>query len=61
MLKIKKSPSRIDKISNPREIAKFNMNIDAELLQKFKIKTITKGTSMTEVIVDMIQDYVKTP
>lgn len=59
MLKIKKSPSRVDKIANPRGIAKFNMNIEAELLQKFKIKTIQEGTTMTEVIQDLIRGYVK--
>lgn len=38
----------------------INLVIDATLHEQFKIKTVTEGTSMTDVIVFYIREYLKT-
>lgn len=37
----------------------FNFKIDPQLRDKFKIKTIEKQTTMTDVVINAIEKYVK--
>jgi hypothetical protein len=64
ILKVKKPAyknSRIDKMReeliNPKNTASLNLNFDAGLIKKFKIKTVSEGITMTEVLTDAIKKY----
>lgn len=61
MLKIKKDSQRTKQLKKRlvKELRVFNMNIDAELLKKFKIRTVMRGETMTDVLIAKIIEYVK--
>lgn len=44
---------------NPKNVTPFNLLIDADLHKRFKIKTISEGTSMTDVITEAIENYLE--
>lgn len=43
---------------NPKSVTPLNLLIDTELHTQFKIKTITERTSMTDVLVEAIRNYI---
>jgi hypothetical protein len=62
ILKTKKhSSNKIDRMKkgliNPKNVTPLNLLIDSKLHTQFKIKTINNGTSMTEVLVEAIREY----
>lgn len=62
MIKLKDSAgSRVDKmkdiISNSRELKSLNLQLNAELMKKFKARTASDGATMTETIETLIRDY----
>lgn len=42
---------------NPKSVTPLNLLIDTELHTQFKIRTTIERTSMTDVIVEAIKDY----
>lgn len=59
-MKIKTTePKRIEKLLKKKEQKAVNLMLDAALLKRFKLKTVAEGTTMTEVIVDAIEAYLK--
>jgi ParG len=58
-----KRDARIEKmrnnLTNQKPTRALNLVIDASLLKRFKIQVATADTSMTDVITNMIEDYVK--
>ena len=47
-----------DKEEKPAKVGLLT-RIDADLRENFRIKTIQKGTTMAEVVEDLIKDYLK--
>lgn len=41
------------------ESKKISLNVDSELWQKFRVKTVQEQTTATKVLEDFIRDYVK--
>lgn len=52
-------PKRIEKLLKKKEQKAVNLMIDATLLKRFKLKTVTENTTMTEIIIDSIEAYLK--
>lgn len=46
-------------ITNPIEFRNLNLQIRADLLKKFKCKTVENNTTMTEIIIHAIKDYLR--
>jgi hypothetical protein len=46
-------------LTNPKTVTPLNMMIDSDLHRAFKVKTTTTGVSMTDIISEFIQGYVK--
>lgn len=42
----------------PCDTVLLNINIEPKLREKFKIKTIKDNTTMTDVVIDAIKEYV---
>ena len=64
LLKAKKyTDSRITNmkknLTNPKTVTPLNILIDTDLHRAFKIKTTSAGVSMTDMMIEFIQGYVK--
>lgn len=46
-------------LANPKNMTPLNLIIDSALHKAFKIKTISNGVSMTDVIVEAMEAYIK--
>ena len=58
--KLKQPNERIDKIKNSLRICKnLNVLVDEKLLSEFKSKTAARKTTMTNVLIKAIEDYIK--
>jgi predicted DNA binding CopG/RHH family protein len=60
MLKTKQgNTQRVDRLLKSKDQRALNLMIDADLLKKFKIKTTTEGITMTQVIIEAIEEYLR--
>lgn len=58
--KTKTNINRIEKIQNGLKVFKnLNISIEEGLLSTFKSKTASQKTTMTNVIIKAIEDYIK--
>jgi hypothetical protein len=48
-----------ERIANQKSNRALNLLVDADLLKRFKVKVASVERTMTDVVTDMIQDYVK--
>ena len=46
-------------IINPKNLTPLNLLIDRKLHKQFKIKTCIENTSMTDILVEAIKNYLK--
>lgn len=49
----------MSQLSTETKLKRMNLNIDAQLHQKFKVAAVMQGKNMSDVLLEFIQEYVQ--